>query len=226
MHRLRSLFISKLVYKRWEGWHFSNIQLRIFITLFKLNYSAADHLIICVYISLQEWWSVGRYCRNPDGRKQRAARRHKIKEQKSSKPKFCCLLTSRLVYKRCASEERSRPGAAEPSVASHFCSAAGDQRAGEMQGSNRLREKEEEEEGAGLREFARSLVYSVVLTSEWTPVDTGPCKCGGALNATDLHGSLIIDQASGSLACPHRRYILLCFIWCVTYLMFIRKFCL
>lgn len=46
------------------------------------------------------------------------------------------------------------------------------ERVGESEGSQR--QTEGEEEGAGLREFAGSLVYSVVvLTSERTPADTG-----------------------------------------------------
>lgn len=49
--------------------------------------------------------------------------------------------------------------------------SGGSERVGESKGNSRLRGKEE---GAGLREFAGSLVYSVVvLTSERTPADTG-----------------------------------------------------
>lgn len=68
-----------------------------------------------------------------------------------------------------AEPERSGgPGAAEPSAISHFWRTAGDQ-------SERGQQQTEgKEEGAGLREFAGSLVYSVVvLTSERTPADTG-----------------------------------------------------
>lgn len=64
---------------------------------------------------------------------------------KSSEAKFCCLLTSRLVYLWSVSEKQSRPATAEPSVASHFCGAAGDRRAGETESSNRLRKTKEEE---------------------------------------------------------------------------------
>lgn len=35
--------------------------------------------------------------------------------------------------------------------------------------------KEEGGERAGLREFAGSLVYSVVVLTSWTPADTGLC---------------------------------------------------
>lgn len=70
------------------------------------------------------------------------------KEEKISELKFCCLLTSRLVYQWSPSEKQSKPATAEPSVASHFCGTAGDQRAGETKGSNRLgNAKEEVREG-------------------------------------------------------------------------------
>lgn len=60
------------------------------------------------------------------------------------------------------------------SLVSHFCSAAGDQKAIETEGNNRRGKRGGGGEKAGLREFAGSLVYSVVvLTSEWTPADTG-----------------------------------------------------
>lgn len=77
------------------------------------------------------------------------------------------------------------------SYSSFLVRSGGSERVGESEGSQRQTEGEEEEE-AGLREFAGSLVYSVVvLTSERTPADTGPlasrpCKCGGAPNAVDL----------------------------------------
>lgn len=61
-------------------------------------------------------------------------------------------------------------------------------RVGETEGNNRL----EEREGAGPREFAGSLVYSVVvLTSGWTPAVRAlvprSCPCRGAWNAADLY---------------------------------------
>lgn len=71
----------------------------------------------------------------------------KTPEEKAAKGKnqarlnFVCLLTSSLVYQWCVSEEQSRPSAAESSVVSYFCSAAGDQRVGETEGNNRLRER-------------------------------------------------------------------------------------
>lgn len=50
--------------------------------------------------------------------------------------------------------------------------SGGSERVGESEGSQQ--QTEGKEEGAGLREFAGSLVYSVVvLTSERTPADTG-----------------------------------------------------
>lgn len=100
---------------------------------------------------------------------------------------FICLLTSSLVYQRCASERQRGPAAVEPSVVSHFWSAAGDQRVGEMEGNYRPKERRRRRRrrGAGLREFAGSLVYSVVvLTSGWTPAVGAlahhPCRCRGA----------------------------------------------
>ncbi|KAA8592345.1 hypothetical protein FQN60_017800, partial [Etheostoma spectabile] len=52
--------------------------------------------------------------------------------------------------------------------------AAGDQRVGETEGNSRLRGRKRRGESAGLREFAGSLVYIVVvLTSGWNPTDTG-----------------------------------------------------
>lgn len=96
-----------------------------------------------------------------------------VKGKHQARQSFICLLTSSLVYQWYVSEKQSRPSAAESSVVSHFCSAAGDKRVGETEGNNRLRERRRRER-AGLREFAGSLVYSVVvLTSEWTPADTG-----------------------------------------------------
>lgn len=123
------------------------------------------------------------------------SRRNLPKSNYQAGQSFICLLTSSLVYQRCASERQRGPGALEPSVVSHFWSAAGDQRVGEMEGNYRPKERRKRRRRrrreAGLREFAGSLVYSVVvLTSGWTPavgaLAPHPCRCRGARNATDL----------------------------------------
>lgn len=63
------------------------------------------------------------------------------KGKNQARPNFVCLLTSSLVYQLCMEEEQSRPSAAESLVVSYFCSTAGDQRVGETEGNNRLRER-------------------------------------------------------------------------------------
>lgn len=140
---------------------------------------------LCTFTFSAQWCSAGRRRRlqRPRQKKRMGVEMKKAaKGENQASQSFICLLTSSLVYQWCVSEEQSRPSAAESSVVSHFCSAAGDQRVGETEGNNRLRRKEEEERKGGgergrgrvgLGEFAGSLVYSVVvLTSEWTPADT------------------------------------------------------
>lgn len=125
------------------------------------------------------WALQPRPCRQKKGTRvkktldEKAVEGNKIEEAKS----FICLLTSSLVYQWCVSEEQSRPGAAESSVVSHFCSAAGDQRVGETEGNNRLRRKGRRRGESRTEGICWIIVYSVVvLTSEWTPADTGPWR--------------------------------------------------
>lgn len=62
-----------------------------------------------------------------------------------------CFFTSCLVYQWCVSEKQSRPSTAKASVVSHFCSAAGDQKVGETEGNDRLKQRRSirREEGGG-----------------------------------------------------------------------------
>lgn len=63
-----------------------------------------------------------------------------VKSKNHARQSFICLLTSSLVYQWYVSEKQRQPSAAESSVVSHIWSAAGDQRVGETEGNNRLRE--------------------------------------------------------------------------------------
>lgn len=109
--------------------------------------------------------------------KQQPQRRDEKRRQTSSQGRsFIRSLTSSLVFLRRlwrrAGAKRG-PGVAKPSVIPHFWCTAGDRSEWERAraASGRLRRRRG---GAGLREFAGSLVYSVVvLTSERTPADTG-----------------------------------------------------
>lgn len=103
-----------------------------------------------------------------------------------------CLLTSSLVYQWCVSEEQR---AAEASVVSHFCSAAGDQRLGEAEGTNRLRERRRRGESRteGICWIISLQCCSIDLRMDprrHGALASRPCRCRGALNATDLRAAL------------------------------------
>lgn len=140
------------------------------------------------------WALQPRPCRQKKGTRvkktldEKAVEGNKIEEAKS----FICLLTSSLVYQWCVSEEQSRPGAAESSVVSHFCSAAGDQRVGETEGNNRLRRK------GRRRGESRTEGICWIISLQCCSIDlrldpcghgalaSRPCRYRETLNTTDL----------------------------------------
>ncbi len=108
---------------------------------------------------------------------------------------FICLLTSSLVYQWCVSEKQSRPGAAESSVVSHFCGAAGDQRVGETEGINRLKERRRRGESRteGICWIISLQCCSIDLRMDprrHRALAACPFRCKEALNATDLYAAL------------------------------------
>lgn len=118
-----------------------------------------------------------------------------VKGKYKARQSFICLLTSSLVYQWRVSEKQNRPSAAESSVVSHFCSAAGDQRVGETEGINRLR-------GRRRRGESRTEGICWIISLQCCSIDlrmdphrhralaSCPCRCRGALNASDLHATL------------------------------------
>lgn len=118
----------------------------------------------------------------------KAADENTVNSKHQARQSFICLLTSSLVYLRCVSQKRSGAGPRRCRVFScfSFLERSGGSESGRDWGQQQTEGKEEEEEGAGLREFAGSLVYSVVvLTSEWTPADTGRWRLAH-VNAEEL----------------------------------------
>ena len=118
-----------------------------------------------------------------------------MKGKYQARQSFICLLTSSLVYQWCVSETASRTSAAESSVVSHFCSAAGDQRVGETEGNNRLRERRRRGESRteGICWIISLQCCSIDLRMDprrHRALASRPCRCRGALNATDLCAAL------------------------------------
>lgn len=134
------------------------------------------------------WALMPRPCqRNRLGDK-KAADENTVNSKHQARQSFICLLTSSLVYLRCISQKRSGAGPRRCRVFScfSFLERSGGSESGRDWGQQQTEGKKEEEEGAGLREFAGSLVYSVVvLTSEWTPADTGRWRLAH-VNAEEL----------------------------------------
>ena len=107
---------------------------------------------------------------------------------------FICLLTSSLVYQWCVSEKQSGPSTAEASVVSHFCSTAGDQRVGETEGTNRLKRKRRRGESWTEGICCIISLQSCSIDLRMDPcrqraLASRPCRCRGALNATDLYAA-------------------------------------
>ena len=181
----------------WEHISLSGIT---FILDFRVD---ADHFIIRVYISrrgLMCHWALTprpRQKKGP-GDKQKRQMKRAVKGKNPARQSFIRLLTSSLVYQWCVSEKQSRPSAAESSVVSHFCSAAGDQRVGETEGNNRLR-------GRRRRGESRTEGICWIISLQCCSIDlrmdprrhralaSRPCRCKGALKVTDLYAALFTD---------------------------------
>lgn len=129
--------------------------------------------------------------------KKKTTDKNTAKGKYQARQSFICLLTSILVYQWCISEKQSGPSAAESSVVSHFCSAAGDQRVGETEGNNRLRKRRRRGESRteGICWIISLQCCSIDLRMDpcrHRALASRPCRCRGALNATDLHAALFV----------------------------------
>lgn len=126
----------------------------------------------------QGWCSTACYCQGYDKKeKDWVSRKHQMKRQrkakKSSTAEFHLSLNKQPCLSAVCIREAERAQHCRGFSCFSFLQRSGGSESGRDKRATTDSGEEEGGERAGLREFAGSLVYSlVVLTSEWTPADT------------------------------------------------------